>query len=356
MKTILETRDLKKYFPIKGGIFRRKVDDVRAVDGVDMKIQQGECFGLVGESGCGKTTLGRTILRLTDPTDGHIFYDVPEEIKEEIEKLENSGNSSERLEELERKYCIAEFEGKQLKELRKKIQMIFQDPATSLNPRRLVKDTVGEPLAIHNYEGDNRERVSDLLKKVGLGEEHLYRYPHEFSGGQRQRIAIARALAVDPELLILDEPTSALDVSVQAQVLNLLKELQEELGLTYLFITHDLGVARYISDRIAVMYLGKIVEEAPTEELFKTPYHPYSRALLSAIPLPDPHAKQEEIIIGGQVPSPSNPPSGCRFHPRCPSVTEKSSASKKCQQNYPSLQEVEKNHFVACWDPLEQSE
>ncbi len=351
MNPLLETIDLKKYFPVKGGIFKTKIDEVQAVDGVNLKVQKGECFGLVGESGCGKTTLGRTIVRLTDSTSGHIFYDVDERIKKEIEDLEKSGKkNSERFKELERKYCIAEFEGDQLKELRKKIQIIFQDPVSSLNPRMLIKNIVGEPLSIHNYEGSKQKRVLNLLQEVGLGEDHLFRYPHEFSGGQRQRIAIARALAVDPELVILDEPTSALDVSVQAQILNLLQDLQGELNLTYLFITHDLNVAEFMCDRIAVMYLGKIVEQAPAEKLFKSPKHPYTKALLSSIPIPDPDFKREEKIkMTGQVPSPRNPPSGCRFHPRCPY------SSEKCSQKHPEFAEVEKAHFVSCWHPQNKS-
>lgn len=351
MDTLLETKRLKKYFPIRGGILKRKIDEVKAVDGVDLKVRKGECFGLVGESGCGKTTLGRTIMRLIDPTSGHIFYDAPKEVKQEIEELENSNKSkSDRLSELEKEYCLSEFESGNLKDMRKKIQMIFQDPVSSLNPRMLVKDIVGEPLSIHDYEGDKQKRVLNLLEEVGLGEEHLFRYPHEFSGGQRQRIAIARALAVDPELVILDEPTSALDVSVQAQILNLLQDLQDELNLTYLFITHDLNVAEFMCDRIAVMYLGKIVEQASAEKLFMSPKHPYSKALLSSVPVPDPSfQREEEITITGEVPSPRNPPSGCRFHPRCPFATE------KCNEEIPELVVEDGDHLVSCWHPVEYS-
>lgn len=348
MSVLLETRDLKKYFPIKGGVFKRRIADVKAVDGVGIKVRKGECFGLVGESGCGKTTLGNCIIRLLKPTSGHIFYDTPEEIKDEIEELEKSGNSdSERLSELEQEHCVTEYEGSKLNELREKVQIIFQDPSTSLNPRMLVKNIVGEPLSIHDYEGDKRKRVLALLRDVGLDEEHLFRYPHEFSGGQRQRIAIARALAVDPELVILDEPTSALDVSVQAQIINLLQRLQKEYNLTYIFITHDLSVAEYMSDRIAVMYLGKIVEQAPSETLFESPAHPYSDALLSSAPVPNPDIKMtDDVAIKGEVPSPRNPPPGCRFHPRCPRATE------RCSEEYPHLEEIGEDHYVSCWHPL----
>lgn len=349
MEALLETKRLKKYFPIRAGVFQRTVDEVKAVDGVDMRIRPGESFGLVGESGCGKTTLGKTIMRLIEPTSGHIFYDVPEEIKEKIEELEKSDDSdSEAYSALESEYCLAEYSGRQLKEIRKKIQMIFQDPSTSLNPRMLVKDIIGEPLTVHDFEGDKRERVISLLREVGLGEDHLYRYPHEFSGGQRQRIATARALAVGPELVVLDEPTSALDVSVQAQILSLFQRLQDELGLTYLFITHDLNVAEFMCDRIAVMYLGRIVEQAPAEELFKSPRHPYAAGLVSSVPIPDPKfEREEEELIKGEVPSPINPPSGCRFHPRCPY------AEDKCSEERPELRKVGEDHYVSCWNPLE---
>lgn len=348
MRTLLETVGLKKYFPVRGGILKRKIDDVKAVDGVDLKVREGECFGLVGESGCGKSTLGRTLIRLLDPTSGHIFYNVDPSIKKELLKLEEEGNDSSRLEELENTYCLSEFDDHQIKDIRNSIQIIFQDPATSLNPRMLVKDIIGEPLDVHDIEGDRRERVVQLLNEVGLGQEHLYRYPHEFSGGQRQRIAFARALAVNPDLLILDEPTSALDVSVQAQIINLLQRLQREYGFTYIFITHNLSVAEYICDRIGVMYLGKIVEQAPTEKIFESPKHPYSEALISSAPLPDPGQRREKRVeISGQVPSARNPPEGCRFHPRCPFATE------ECDKKYPPFEEVKEHHKVACWHPLD---
>ena len=345
MNVLIEVKKLRKYYPILGGVFKRRVGDVRAVDGVSLSIKKGECLGLVGESGCGKTTLGKTILRLTEPTSGYIYFDVPEEIKREIEKLENSTNSnSHKYKKLRNGYDLSTFQGKRLKSMRRRMQIVFQDPSSSLNPRMLIKDIVGEPLKVHNLAKglEERERVLQLLMKVGLTEDHLFRYPHEFSGGQRQRIAIARALATDPEFVILDEPTSALDVSVQAQILNLLQDLQNELSLTYMFITHHLFVVRHIANRICVMYLGKIVEEASTEELFEKPLHPYTRALLSAIPIPDPDVKKERIILKGDVPSPINPPSGCRFYPRCPY------AIPKCKEKEPLLRNFGNEHLVAC--------
>ncbi len=319
--------------------------DIKAVDGVNLKIRKGECLGLVGESGCGKTTLGKTILRLLKPTKGHIYFDVSEEIKQKVEKLEESRNSnSQKLQELERAYDLSNFEGKRLKKLRRRMQIVFQDPSSSLNPRMLIKDTVGEPLGVHGLAKglEKRERVINLLERVGLSKDHLFRYPHEFSGGQRQRIAIARALATNPDFVILDEPTSALDVSVQAQILNLLQDLQKEFGLTYLFITHHLLVVEYISHRIAVMYLGKIVELADTKELFKNPMHPYTQALLSAIPIPDPEVRSHRTILKGDVPSPIDPPSGCVFHTRC------SLATKECEERISGLVSLEDGHYVAC--------
>ncbi|MGQ9787917.1 MAG: ABC transporter ATP-binding protein [Candidatus Hadarchaeaceae archaeon] len=348
MEVMLETRELKKYYPILGGILRRKKGDVKAVDGIDLKIYRGEFFGLVGESGCGKTTFGKTVLRLHNPTSGHVYFDVPEEIKARIEELEKNGKKSPELTKLLNEYDFACFGGKKLKQMRRKLQIVYQDPTTSLNPRMLVKDIVGEPLIIHKLARGREleEKVLELLYKVGLTKDHLRRYPHEFSGGQRQRIAIARALATNPDFVVLDEPTSALDVSVQAQILNLLQGLQRELNLTYLYITHDLSVAQCICDRIAVMYLGKIVETANTEQFFTRPMHPYSQALLSAIPVPDPTVKKKKIILAGDVPSPANPPPGCAFHPRCPYADE------KCRQKQPNLAEIKKGHSVACWHPL----
>ncbi|MBA7662285.1 Oligopeptide transport ATP-binding protein OppF [subsurface metagenome] len=328
---ILETRDLKKYYPITGGVFKKEVGQVKAVDGVSLKIERGECLGLVGESGCGKTTFGKTLLKLLDPTSGHIYFDAPEEVK--VRKAAK-----------ERRYDLATFKGTRLKDMRKRMQIVFQDPSSSLNPRMLIKDIVGEPLKVHGLARglELRERVLELLNRVGLTSDHLFRYPHEFSGGQRQRIAIARALATDPDLIVLDEPTSALDVSVQAQILNLLQDLQKEFGLTYLFITHHLLVIEYISHRIAVMYLGKIVELARTRELFENPLHPYTQALLSAIPIPDPEVRSHRAILKGDVPSPIDPPSGCVFRTRC------FMTARECEERIPDLVSLGDEHYVAC--------
>jgi len=314
---LLETKDLVKYFPLKSGIFRKTVGYVHAVDKVSFSVPRGRTLGIVGESGCGKTTLARLVVRLVEPTSGSIVFD-----DEEITSLEKED----------------------LRRVRANLQMVFQDPQSSLNPRMTVKEIVGEPLKIHGgVKGlDLREKVQELLAKVGLNPDHMYRFPHEFSGGQRQRIGIARAIALNPKLLVLDEPTSSLDVSVQAQILNLLRQLQSEIGLTFLFISHDLAVIKHMSDHVAVMYLGKIVEKAPKQIIFKRPVHSYTQALLSSVQVPDPDYKPEIPPIGGTVPSPINPPPGCRFHSRCPLN------DNMCESKEPSLVEIEAEHFVAC--------
>lgn len=321
MSSLLKVENLKKYFPVK----KRKVFESRkylkAVDGVSFELHEGETLGLVGESGCGKTTLGRTILRLYEPDDGKIIF-----MQKDVKNLR----------------------GRELKEFRKKAQIIFQDPYASLNPRMKVVDIIEEPLIIHGYLKEEREKiVEEVLEAVGLNPEHKYRYPHEFSGGQRQRISIARTLALKPKLVVCDEPVSALDVSIQAQILNLLEDLQDMYNLTYLFISHDLSVVRHISDRVAVMYLGKIVEIADKKSIYESPKHPYTVALLSAIPVPDPQKERERkrIILKGDLPSPVNPPSGCRFHTRC------YKAQEKCKQQEPELIETNSGHMVACFYP-----
>jgi peptide/nickel transport system ATP-binding protein len=319
--TILEVKNLKKYFPIQKGLFRRVAGHVRAVDGIDLTVYQGETLGLVGESGCGKTTTGRLILRAMDPTEGQILY--------------RSGD---------RMVDIATLSQTELKAMRREMQIIFQDPFSSLNPRMTVFDLVSEPLVIHGItdKDELRTRVREMLEMVGLKAQHMNRYPYAFSGGQRQRIGIARALALRPKIIVADEPVSALDVSIQAQVINLLEDLQQEFGLTYLFIAHDLSVVEHISDRVAVMYLGRIVELADVHDLYLTPKHPYTEALLSAVPRANPDQKSRRIILSGDVPSPANPPSGCKFHPRC------RYAQPICSQEEPPLREVEPRHFAAC--------
>lgn len=344
MSVFLRTSGLRKYYRVTGGVFKRKMGDVKAVDSVNIDIQKGECFGLVGESGCGKTTFGKTVIRLLKPTAGSIYFDTPNEVLEEIEKLESGDPKSKRLKELRKDYDIAGFKRRKLSQLRRKMQVVYQDPTTSLNPRMLVKDTVGEPLQVQKLArgAARRQKVIEMLNKVGLTERHLYRYPHEFSGGQRQRIAIARALVTNPKFVVLDEPTSSVDVSVRAQLLSLFQELQREMGLTYLFVSHDLSVVECISDRVAVMYLGKVVELAPTAELYRQPLHPYAQALFSSIPIPDPTRKRRRAPLKGEVPSPVNPPLGCRFNPRC------DKASEICRREEPRLIDVRNGHFVAC--------
>jgi oligopeptide/dipeptide ABC transporter ATP-binding protein len=320
---LLRVNRLKKYFPVRRGVFRRIVGWVKAVDEVDFFIRVGETLGLVGESGCGKTTCARTILRLIEPTAGEVWF---------------------RSKQLGKEVNVVKADKKTMKLLRREMQIIFQDPYSSLNPRMTVGDIIGEPLVVHGLAKGKalRERVAELLEAVGMKPEHMRRYPHEFSGGQRQRIGIARALALNPQLVVCDEPVSALDVSIQAQILNLLEDLQDQFGLTYLFVAHDLSVVKHISDRVAVMYLGKIVELAETEELFLRPKHPYTEALLSAVPVPDPDYQAERIILQGDVPSPVNPPKGCRFHPRC------AYAKDICGKEAPELRDLGGEHFVAC--------
>ncbi|MEM7538774.1 MAG: oligopeptide/dipeptide ABC transporter ATP-binding protein [Chloroflexota bacterium] len=320
---LLRVSDLKKYFPIKRGFFSRTVGHVKAVDGVNFHIQEGETLGLVGESGCGKTTTGRVIMRAYDATDGEIWFGD-----------QDMGNVN-----------VAELESGQLKALRRNMQMVFQDPYSSLNPRMNLLQNVGEPLLVNDILSGSalEDRVAELLRVVGLRPEYMNRYPHAFSGGQRQRIGIARALALNPQLVVLDEPVSALDVSVQAQILNLLQKLQDEFKLTYLFVAHDLSVVEHISDRVAVMYVGQLVESADTKTLFTQPMHPYTEALLSAVPKPDPRHRAEPIVLEGDVANPANPPSGCYFHPRC-----KYSDGKRCVDETPELREVVEGHTVRC--------
>ena len=344
MNALVIVKNLKKYFPVKGGVFRTTIGYVKAVDGISLYIRRGECLGLVGESGCGKTTFGKTVIRLLKPTEGSIYFDVPPDVIERIEELEKRNPKDPELERLRKEYDLATYKGSRLKRLRRRMQIVYQDPSTSLNPRMLVKDIVGEPLKVFKLVDGNEvtERVLATLERVGLSEQHLYRYPHEFSGGQRQRIAIARAIILQPEFIVLDEPTSAVDVSVKAQLLKLFKSLQEDMKLTYLFISHELNIVESISDRVGVMYLGRLVELAPTRALFKKQLHPYTEALFSAIPIPDPDAKKKRILLRGNVPSPVNPPSGCRFHPRCPYAMD------ICREKEPNLKEVEKGRKVAC--------
>ena len=317
--TLLRVEDLKIYYPVAGSGFGKK-EFVKAVDGVTFEVKKGEVFGIVGESGCGKSTLGRGVCKLENLTSGHVYLDGED---------------------------ITEYNDRRMRSIRKKVQMVFQDPYASLNPRMSVFDIIAEPLLVHHLyqdKADLEKKVLDLLHRVGLDDYHANRYPHEFSGGQRQRIGIARALAVEPSLIIADEPVSALDVSIQAQVLNLLNELKHDLDLTYIFVAHDLSVVEYISDRVGVMYLGNFVEVGEKEKIYSNPMHPYTQALLSAVPVPDPKLSRtrKRIILEGDVPSPMNPPSGCRFHTRCPYATE------KCKQVVPTFKEYEKGHWVAC--------
>ncbi|MEI2666849.1 ABC transporter ATP-binding protein [Rossellomorea sp. LJF3] len=314
---LLKVENLKKHFPITGGILGRPVSSVKAVDGVSFTVNKGETLGIVGESGCGKSTTGRMLMRLIDPSEGKVTFE-----DRELTSLSNS----------------------EMRKIRREMQMVFQDPFASLNPRHTVEKILEEPLKVHGMGSakERKERVHELLNIVGLSSYHAKRYPHQFSGGQRQRIGIARALMTKPKLIIADEPVSALDVSIQSQVLNLMQDLQKEFGLTYIFIAHDLGVVRHISDRVGVMYLGKMVELSDSENLYEKPLHPYTQALLSAVPVPDPDFKRETILLQGDIPSPSNPPSGCTFHTRCPHATD------ICKQKVPEFKEHQPGHYVAC--------
>ena len=317
-ETLVEVNNLVKYFPVRAGLLQRVVNHVKAVDDVSFIVKKGETLGMVGESGCGKTTVGRSMLRLVEPTSGSVRFEGKD---------------------------VLALKGTELKEVRRDMQIIFQDPYASLDPRVPIGESVMEGLHIHRI-GTPKERMDimlETLKKVGLEEYHARRYPHEFSGGQRQRIGIARALALRPSFIICDEPVSALDVSIQSQVLNILKDLQTEFGLTYLFIAHNLSVVEHVSDRVAVMYLGKMVELTSRDELYRQPLHPYTQALMSAIPVPNPRLKRQRVILKGDVPSPLNPPKGCRFHPRCPVAVE------KCSQEEPPFLEINPDHWVACW-------
>jgi len=324
-KVILEVKNLRKHFEVSRGMFKKSTTKIRAVDGISFKLYEGETLGIVGESGCGKSTMGNLVLGLLDATEGNIYFQDKD---------------------------LATLSQKELRQARRDLQVIFQDPYSSLNPRMTVEQIIGEPLTVHNIVSgvEKRKRVLELMEHVGLQEHHLKRYPHEFSGGQRQRIGIARALALNPKVIVCDEAVSALDVSIQAQILNLLRKLQKEFSLTYIFIAHGLPVVRHISNRIGVMYLGKLVELASRDHIFNKPLHPYTSALIDSVPVPDPRLRKEHQLIKGEIPNPSDPPSGCHFHPRCPYAQE------KCKKVIPDFIELKENRFVACHYPLVKQE
>jgi len=344
--TLIDIRGLKKYYPVKGGLFRKHVADVKAVDDINLSIKKGECLGLVGESGCGKTTLGKTLLNIHKATEGRIYFDQDKNEVDELEKMIAAGNAEDtsKIKKTRTRIDMTQYSKKAISEIRRRMQIVFQDPTDSLDPRMLVKKIVAEPLECQKLLNSEeiQVRLHQIMETVGLSKQHYNRYPHEFSGGQRQRIAVARALTTHPDLILMDEPTSALDVSVQSQILNLLKGLQKQFNLTYIFVTHHLLVVKFISDRIAVMYLGKIVEIGETKTVFENAKHPYTKALLSAIPVPDPESEKERIVLEGDVPNPIDPPSGCRFHPRCQYATD------ICKKELPVMENVGGDHSVAC--------